>query len=263
VPGIPLAWQLIMRILLLSDIHANWPAVQAVQEPHDLCLCLGDLVGYGLEPRPVVDWVRQHVQHAVRGDHDHWLAQDVHVTGSDGLRSLGELTRRLSRDLLSPDAVRFLARLPLARHVTLDGTRYLLVHATPRDPLNELAPADSAFWADRLQNIDAEVICVGHSHQPFVLTVADKLIINPGSVGMPLDGDPRASYAVIEDRRVEIKRVAYPIENTVRTIQKSQLPEDAKTLLIKILQTGGKIDDGSRDGQGKIEMSEKLFLESG
>ena len=252
-----------MRILLLSDIHANWQALQAVQEPHDLCVCLGDLAGYGLEPRPVVDWVRQHVQHAVRGDHDHWLAQDVHVTGSDGLRQLGELTRRLCRDLLSPDAVRFLARLPLTRHLTLDGTRYLLVHATPRDPLNELAPADSAFWADRLQNTDAEVICVGHSHQPFVLSVADKLVINPGSVGMPLDGDPRASYAVIEDRRVVIKRVAYPIENTARTIHKSQLPEDAKRLLTEIFQTGGKIGDGSRDGQGKIEMSEKLFLESG
>jgi putative phosphoesterase len=252
-----------MRILLLADIHANWAALQAIQEPHDLCLCLGDLVGYGLQPAPVVDWVRHHAQHAVRGDHDHMLAQDVRLTGSDGLGYLSELTRLHCRGQLPPESLQFLARLPLSQYLTIDGTRYFLVHATPRDPLNELAPADSDFWAARLQNVDAEVICVGHSHQPFVLTVAGKLVINPGSAGMPLDGDPRASYAVIENRRVEIKRVDYPVEDAVRTIQESSLPEDARKLLTEILQTGGKIDAGNRDGQAKIEMSEELFLESG
>ncbi len=252
-----------MRILLLADIHANWAALQAIQEPHDLCLCLGDLVGYCLKPAPVVDWIRQHAQHAVRGDHDHWLAQDVRVTGSDGLRDLSELTRVHSRGQLPTESLRFLARLPLTQYLTIDGTGYFLVHATPRDPLNELASADSDFWAARLQNVDAEVICVGHSHQPFVLTVAGKLVINPGSVGMPLDGDPRASYAVIENRRVEIKRVAYPVHNTVQTIQESPLPEDAKKLLAEIFQTGGEKNAGSTNGQAKIEMSEKLFQESG
>jgi putative phosphoesterase len=252
-----------MRILLLADIHANWAALQAVQEPHDLCLCLGDLVGYGLEPAPVVDWVRQHARHAVRGNHDHWLAQDVRVTGADGLRYLSELTRLLSRDKLAPDNLRFLARLPLTRYFTIEGTRYFLVHATPRDPLNELAPADSDFWARRLQNVDADVICVGHSHQPYVLTVGDKLVINPGSVGMPRDGDPRASYVVIEDRRVEIKRVAYAIEDTIRAIQASPLADDAKIMLTETLQTGGQMNREIGDGQGKIDRSGKLVLESG
>ncbi len=252
-----------MRILLLADIHANWAALQAVQEPHDLCLCLGDLVGYGLEPAPVVDWVRQNAQHAVRGNHDHWLAQDVRVTGADGLRYLSELTRLLSRDKLALDNWRFLARLPLTRYLTIEGTRYFLVHATPRDPLNELAPADSDFWARRLQNVDADVICVGHSHQPYVLPVGDKLVINPGSVGMPRDGDPRASYVVIEDRRVEIKRVTYPIEETIRAIQASPLADDAKIMLTQALQTGGQMSREIGDGQGKIDRSGKLVLESG
>ena len=77
--------------------------------------------------------------------------------------------------------------------MTLDNTRYLLVHATPRDPLDEYALPDVDFWVRRLQNVEADVICVGHTHQPYVLEVGDKLVINPGSVGQPRDGDPRAS----------------------------------------------------------------------
>jgi putative phosphoesterase len=252
-----------MRILLLADIHANWAALQAIQEPYDLCFCLGDLVGYGLEPAPVIAWVRQHAHHAVRGNHDHWLAQDVRVPRRDGLRYLSELTRLLSREKLEPEGISYLSRLPLTRYLTIEGTRYFLVHATPRDPLNELAPADGDFWAGQLQNLDADVIVVGHSHEPYVLPVGSKLVINPGSVGQPRDGDPRASYIVIEERRVEIKRAAYPIQDTVRTLQESSLPDDAKQMLTEILQTGGKTAAGSGDGQGRIDTAGKLVLESG
>ena len=132
-----------------------------------------------------------------------------------------------------------LASIPMTRMVTLDKTDYLLVHATPRDPLDEYALGDPEFWARRLQNVSADVICVGHSHHPYVLEVGDKLVINPGSVGLPRDGDPRASYAIIENFRVELKRVEYPIEDTVHTILESTLPEPAKGLLTEVLRTGG------------------------
>src|SRR3954454_4882777 len=75
----------LMRILLLADIHGNWPALQAVAaEPFDLCLCLGDLVDYGLDPAPCLDWVRRRDAHAVRGNHDHGAAQNVVVQGRSG-----------------------------------------------------------------------------------------------------------------------------------------------------------------------------------
>ena len=78
-----------MRILLIADIHGNWPALQAVAaEPHDLCLCVGDLVDYGLEPGPVVDWVRENARYAVRGNHDHGAAQNVLVHGKAGFKYL-------------------------------------------------------------------------------------------------------------------------------------------------------------------------------
>src|SRR6516164_9241000 len=68
------AGETLMRVLLVADIHGNWPALQAINEQHDLCLCLGDLVDYALEPAPCVDWVRNRAHYAVRGNHDHGVA---------------------------------------------------------------------------------------------------------------------------------------------------------------------------------------------
>jgi putative phosphoesterase len=242
-----------MRILLLADIHANWAALQAINEPHDICLVLGDLVDYGLEPTPCIDWVRRKAHHVVRGNHDHGMAQDVAVgVRQSGFKHLTAMTRALTRAMLGEEDLRYLSRLPASRMLTLENTRFLLVHATPRDPLDEYAPADPEFWGRRLQNVDADVICVGHTHHPYVLEVGDKLVINPGSVGQPRDGDPRASYAVIEDDKIELKRVEYPVEDTLRTIQESNLPDATKEMLLDVFRTGS-----SRNGQYPVEKTQK------
>ncbi|HLJ97021.1 MAG TPA: YfcE family phosphodiesterase [Gemmataceae bacterium] len=227
-----------MRILVVADIHGNWPALQALDEPHDVCLCLGDLVDYGLEPVACIDWVRKHAHYAVRGNHDHAAAQNVVTSGRAGFKYLAGVTRVLTRQRLGAQDLRFLADLPVTQAVTLDDTRFLLVHATPRDPLDEYAHPDPEFWSRRLQYVDADVVCVGHTHQPYVLEVAGKLIINPGSVGQPRDGDPRAAYAIIDQNRVEIQRREYPVEETIRRVQESTLPDQAKTMLTEVLRTG-------------------------
>jgi putative phosphoesterase len=227
-----------MRILVIADIHANWPALQALDETYDVCFCLGDLVDYALEPSPCINWVRQHAPHAVRGNHDHGVAQNVVVNGKQGFKYLTSVTRPLTHERVSTEDVRFLAELPLTRVVTLDDTRFLLVHATPRDPLDEYAPADVEFWTRRLEHVDLDVVCVGHTHQPYVLPVGDKLVVNPGSLGLPRDGDPRGSYAVLEDNRVELKRFTYPAEETIRTVRDSNLPDDAKVMLAEVFRTG-------------------------
>src|SRR5689334_7836736 len=135
-----------MRILLLADIHGNWPALQAVAaEPHDLCLCLGALVDYALEPGPCVDRLRKNARYTVRANQDHGAAQNVTVTGKAGFRYLTGVTRALTRERLSPDELRYLGRLPITRTVSVENTRFLLVHASPRDPLDEYAPADPDF----------------------------------------------------------------------------------------------------------------------
>ncbi len=238
-----------MRILVLADIHANWPALQAVAaEPFDLCLCVGDLVDYGLEPSPCLAWVRDKVQHLVRGNHDHGVAQNVVINGRAGFKYLTGATRPLTRERLSESELRFLSRIPVTRSVTLENTRYLLVHATPRDPLDEYAVPDVDFWARRLQNVEADVVCVGHTHQPYVLEVGDKLVINPGSVGQPRDGDPRASYAVIEDYTVDLKRIEYPVEDTLASIHASSLPDHAKDMLSEVFRTGAASLNGQKNG---------------
>src|SRR5262249_23587895 len=154
--------------------------------------------------------------------------QNVVCNGKSGYKYLASVTRAVTRDLLTEPDLRYLARLPVTRTVTLDDHRFLLVHATPRDPMDEYAPADAQFGARRLQTVEADVICVGHTHQPFAIKLDDKLVINPGSVGQPRDGDPRASYAILDDSRVELKRVDYPIDETIRVIMASPLPDAAK-----------------------------------
>jgi putative phosphoesterase len=229
-----------MRILLIADIHGNWPALQAVaSQPFDMCLCMGDLVDYGLEPEPCIAWVREHCQHFVRGNHDHGAAQNVLTSnGRTGFKFLTSVTRALTRERLGETDLRFLSQMPVTKMVTLDDTRFLMVHASPRDPLDEYAPPDVEFWTRRLQNVEADVICIGHTHQPYVLEVGDKLVINPGSIGQSRDGDPRAAFAVIEDFKVDLVRVEYPIEDTVATVQDSSLPAAAKQLLIELFRTG-------------------------
>ena len=127
-----------MRYLLLADIHANWPALMAVvNEPFDVCLVMGDLVDYGLEPAPCIDWVRKHATHAVRGNHDHWVAQRVRIPAKGDLpyKYLSGVTRALTQERLSSEDRRFLGSLPVTRRLTLEKTRFLLVHGTPGKPL--------------------------------------------------------------------------------------------------------------------------------
>jgi putative phosphoesterase len=227
-----------MRILLLADIHGNWPALRAIQEPFDLCFVLGDLVDYGPQPAECIAWVKRHATHVIRGNHDHAVAQRANTNGRNGFKYLSGVTRQLSWELLPPDEIRYLASLPVTQTVTLGGVRFLLVHGTPRDPLDEYAANDAELWTRRLQHVQADVICVGHTHVPYVLEVGNRRVVNPGSVGQPRDGDPRAAYAMWEDGRIELKRAAYPIDELVRSIESSALPEPAKRISIDVFRTG-------------------------
>jgi predicted phosphodiesterase len=239
-----------MRILVLSDIHANWPALAAVAaEPHDVCLCLGDLVDYGAEPARCIDWARRHAAHAVRGNHDHGVAQNVPIQAATGFKYLTAVTRPFTRARLAPADLRFLAGLPVTVGVTLAGRRYLLAHATPRDPLDEYAPAEVEFWEKRLERVEADVVLVGHTHQQYTLTAAGRRVINPGSVGVQRDGDPRAGYAVLDGDGIELKRVEYPVEEAVWAVEAAGLPGDVKRLLAEVYRTG-KLSNGPPRGAG-------------
>lgn len=227
-----------MRVLVVSDLHANPAALAAVRERFDACLCLGDLVEYGPDHGPCLDWVRENATATVRGNHDHGAAQNVTTIGASGFRYLTMVTRRLTTARLSPGDRRYLADLPTSALLTLGGLRFLLVHASPRDPMDEYVPPTEEAWAARLADVRADVVCVGHTHVPYALRVNGTTVLNPGSVGLQRDGDPRASYAVVEDGRVELKRVAYDVEATVRAVAASPLDPLAKQILTDVYRTG-------------------------
>jgi diadenosine tetraphosphatase ApaH/serine/threonine PP2A family protein phosphatase len=97
---------------------------------------------------------------------------------------------------------------------------------------------DPATWARRLQNVEADIVCVGHSHMQFNILVENTVVLNPGSVGLPRDGDPRAAYAIIEDNRIELKRIAYPVEQTIERVESMPWPRRAKDLMGHVLRSG-------------------------
>lgn len=229
-----------MKILVLSDIHANSFALKAIQESFDACLFLGDLVEYGVDPIPCIDWVRRHATCSIRGNHDHSLAQRVPPPDGIGFRKLAGATRRLHWDILRPSHLKYLSQLPVTQNLMLDGLRFHLVHATPRDPMDEYLAADAEAWRKRLENIDADFVCVGHTHLAFHLDLGHCQLLNPGSVGQPRDGDPRAAYAVIENGKVELRRVEYDIEGMIRQLENSGLEGDLVEMASTVIRTGGR-----------------------
>jgi putative phosphoesterase len=227
-----------MRILLVSDIHANPAALTALREPFDYCLFLGDLVDYGVEPGQCIEWIRKNVYRGVRGNHDHGVAQCVYLQGAVGFRYLTGVTRNLSIDRTTEEQRTFLGRMPTTSSFTLGDKRFFLVHASPKDPLDEYAPADLEFWRRRLDGIDADYVCVGHTHMQYTLQVGKTTVINPGSLGLPRDGDPRAAFAMITDEGIQLHRVEYPVEEAVAAVRAAPLPDLAKQLMIEVYRTG-------------------------
>ncbi len=242
-----------MRILVVSDIHANHAALAAIDEPHDFCVCLGDLVDYGPDPLECVRWAMKHARHSIRGNHDHGAAQRVSVHGETGFRYLTRVTRPFVWDALGPEERRYLLQLPLTCRFNVAGRRFLLVHGTPRDPLDEYVMRDPEIWAKRVQDCQADIVLVGHSHVQFNLKVGHSVVINPGSVGNPRDGDPRAAYAVIDGNKVELKRVEYPVEETIARIEASPLPPRAREMLAEAYRLGRISRALSRPGEPDAE----------
>ena len=249
-----------MRILVVADIHANRAALDAISEPHDVCLCLGDTVEYGPEPAACVDWVRHNAHHSVRGNHDHGVVQNVDLVGTGGFRYLTMVTRQPTLAALDASQRRFLATRPTTQMVTLDGLRFLLVHATPRDPLDEYTPTDPKAWAMRLNGIKADFVLVGHTHQQFTFNVGQSILLNPGSVGLPRDGDPRARYAIIENGVVQLKQVPYSIADTLAGLATMEIDPKAKSMLADVYRFG-RYMNGHTNGNGNGQSRPLLELE--
>lgn len=232
-----------MRILAISDVHANWPALEAIiaAEPYDHLTVGGDLVSYGPHPGEVVDLVRARATVAVRGNHDEALAHGVDCRCAPASKPLAEATRAVHRQMLSPAQTAYLGSLPLTGSLKADGKHFFSVHASPREHLYRytLTPeAPAQHLRAEVAGVEGEFILLGHTHLPMIRRLGDQIVINPGSVGQPRDGDPRASYAVIEDGVPELRRVAYDIERTVRALRALPIQPAVADSLVAILRNG-------------------------
>jgi len=203
-------------------------------------LFLGDLVDYGVDPAPCVDWVREHATASVRGNHDHAVAQRVAARGGNGFRALAAATRPLQWEHLNNEQMGFLARMPVTQYLTVGEKTFYLVHGTPHDPLDEYLADNSELWQKRLEGINADVICVGHTHLPFHLDLGDKQVVNPGSIGQPRDGDWRGSYAILENGDVTLHRFEYDVEAALARIRDAGITGEAYRVAENALRHGGQ-----------------------
>jgi predicted phosphodiesterase len=230
-----------LAFLILSDIHANQEALQAVLEDargqYDRIICLGDLAGYGAEPNEVIEWARSNVAAVIRGNHDKICVSDESLEAyHPSARASTDWTRRT----LSPQNHAFLENLPRGplRYEDFD-----LVHGSPADEDEYLVGLSDASLA--LEFIAAPVTFFGHTHIQggFLVTRTGSkrivpagtielepdhyYLVNPGAVGQPRDGDPRAAYALYfpERRTVEYRRAAYNVASAAAKIRAAGLPE--------------------------------------
>ena len=232
-----------MRVAVLSDIHANLHALEAVLEavdadPPDELWCLGDLVGYGPRPNEVTEIVRERARLSLVGNHD---------LGVLGRLDLEEFTpeaaavARWTRTVLLDENGAYLESL--APQAKLEGAE--LFHASPRDPVWEYVISEETARA-ALEATVAPLVLVGHSHVALSVSLADgelsaavapdgteaplteaRRLLNPGSVGQPRDGDPRAAWLELdfEARRARFHRVPYDIARTQDELRERDLPE--------------------------------------
>jgi putative phosphoesterase len=229
-----------MKIVIISDIHANLAALRALPERgYDQLWCIGDLVDYGPKPHEVVQWVKHHATLAVRGNHDHAAGFSVDPQCSPAFKKLADETLRYTLSVCNEEDLSYLRNLPIQREVTADSTQFYLVHAMPTDPLFGYCPEESELWLNQVDWINADMLVVGHTHTPFLKRVGLTTILNPGSLGQSKTGRPLACYAVWEDGKIARKEYEYPLADTIHGIREMPIDSESKNALIAVLESGG------------------------
>ncbi len=228
-----------MRIALLSDVHGNLVALDAVLDdmaghgPFDQVIVAGDLVWSGPWPAEVVDRVRAVATAVIQGNTDAFFLRraDEPPPGKDEERFAAQITWMC--DQLGPERVAYLAGLPFAQRISpAPGHDLLVVHANPGDLERPITPrmpeADLAALLLERGEPDWVALAFGHVHVPFVRLWRDRLLVDVASVGLPMDGDPRAAYAILTwDRhgwRAEHRRVFYDAPIVARQMRMGGMP---------------------------------------
>ena len=219
-------------LALLYDIHGNLPALEAVLADAgdaDEFLLGGDYATFGAWPVETVERLRKLDAEWIRGNVDRWL-----VDSSDIPDFMVELVER-SREMIGDALCRDLAALP--ESTTRGNTLYC--HASPLSDMDSFYPEQQDSDAERLMGVEAERVVFGHTHLGFEREGPGGIqLVNPGSVGMPLDGDHRAAYAVIDGDRLERRRVEYDWEASVAAVRERVVELPARRMELARFDVG-------------------------
>jgi protein phosphatase len=228
-----------LKLLIVSDIHANLEALQTVlAESHDELWVLGDLVNYGPNPSEVLDLVRRRASMVIQGNHDYAIGNSADPQCSRPFREMARAMQDYTESVLDERQKEFLRNLPRTAAHTIDGRRFFLCHATPTEPLFKYCLAEPAQWAPEIAGLQADIVLTGHTHVPFTMNLEEQQIVNPGSVGQPKHGAPVACYAFWEDGRMSLHSCPYAVEETVSKIFSLPMPKEIRSQLAEVLRSG-------------------------
>ena len=234
------------RVAVVTDIHANLPALQATLAAIegfdvDAIYCGGDLVGYGPHPNEVCTLIQERGLPTIYGNYDYAIARDLedcgcaYVTEHD--RQLGQLSVDWTLAHTDQHSKDFMRGLPFDLRFELGRKRIRLVHGSPRKVNEYLFEDKPARTFERIAAMaDCDVLVFGHTHKPWIHEYGGVLFVNCGSVGKPKDGDPRCAFALLEaegeDVRATIARVPYDAQAVAHEVAASGLPEEYADKLV-------------------------------
>jgi putative phosphoesterase len=234
------------RVAVITDIHANLPALDAalarIEELGiERIYCGGDLVGYGPHPNEVCALLEERGIPTIYGNYDYAIARDLddcgcaYVTKED--RELGQRSVAWTLEHTSREAKAFMRELPFDLRFDVGAHAVHLVHGSPRKVNEYLFEDKPASLYERLAaSEEAAVLAFGHTHKPWVADFGGVRFVNCGSVGKPKDGDPRGAFAVLADGgdevEVTIERVAYDAAAVAEEVRSSGLPREFADKLV-------------------------------
>ena len=220
---------ILKKILLLGDIHANTVALQRVFEDAgdvDEILCVGDIVDYNPWPLEAIEMVKTHGILSVIGNHDRDSALGTPV----GYNPYAEVSCLWTHKQLGSNERRYLLSLPEKLVVNREGVTLFICHGSPDSLVDEYVypppMTPKAVLKGYLDMVHAEIVVLGHTHVPFVQKFPEGYVVNPGSVGQPRSGDPRASYVLIT------------VENGEVSLEHRLVEYDIREVATKILEVG-------------------------
>jgi putative phosphoesterase len=215
-----------MKIGFISDVHANLPALDAILndlQHMDKIVHAGDIVGYNAFPREVIECFQKQNIDSIAGNHDRGISDsddfDFPRPALEVINwTMGELTIENKE---------FINRLPTELRLEIDGYTILVVHGSPYEPNEYIYPTDLTL--ELVEGLDEtiDVLILGHTHYPIITKLNGVLLVNPGSVGQPRDGDWRTSYAVFDTHTgtVELRRQEYNVDKTIEKAKIESFPQ--------------------------------------